>query len=68
MSDTKHLMAAIADGDAAIVEVTRKQARAYTDGEDLPEEFLEALDSAQGEADEEGKISYVVIAIKGATL
>lgn len=64
----KDMMAAIADGDAAIVEITRAQARAYTDGKELPDTFLEAMDSAQGEADEEGKISYVVIAIQGAQL
>lgn len=68
MSDLKHMMTAITDGDAQFVDLTRQQARDYSDGKELPEEFLEALDSAQGDADEDGKTTYVVISIKGAAL
>jgi hypothetical protein len=45
------------------VEITRREARAYFDGEDLPENISDALDVAQGNVGHKGIDQYVVIKI-----
>jgi hypothetical protein len=53
--------------NAETVNMTRQEARDLVDAIDH-EELINALDLAQGEADERGKTSFIVIRIAGAPL
>ena len=66
------ILTAIRNGDVSIIETTRNKVRTLVG--DLPEddglgsELATELDEAQGEADEPGKVVYVVLKIQGETL
>ncbi|ACL61008.1 hypothetical protein [Methylobacterium nodulans] len=69
MSDTKSITGAITASEARIVTLSRREVRAL--GDDIPLDYVEltdALDRAQGDADEPGKTAYVVIRIRGEEL
>lgn len=51
-----------ASDDVQIVRMTRQQARAYFDGEPLPESFDTGLDLAQAEAATMNAIVVIIIA------
>ena len=73
MSGHKDLLSAVRAGDVKIVEMSRSEARdleglVNLDESKVEEDLLQALDEAQGEADEPGKFAYVVLKIAGDQL
>lgn len=59
---TDDVLKAIKDGDVTIVDLSRIQAQSLTDDIQSPGELIEAIDSAQGDCENNGP-QYVILAI-----
>lgn len=58
--DTQAIIRGLRDGSIPVYEIGRKEIRALDDGAHS-DETSETLDAAQGDADEAGKFSIIVI-------